>query len=262
MRGTAAAITCAVFLAAAAAAVADHIPVPPDGAFTGQARAALIANLGSADLFAELLGGQESVDTSFRLHESLTLGAYWRVIPNLKLGAFYRLEAGVHHDDDWMPSGASWAWADTSGRFEHLLMLDASPRFLLDFLPGHDWVFMLKTRVVWNPSYENQLSIVARPELTWFWIQDRVPILNVSLSWEGWFPLNYGTTFIYESYPYLALLWHATPEIGVELAGAWKTTAWSASQSLIQSAQPIAGAFPVVFRTWVISLGVVYTPSL
>jgi hypothetical protein len=259
------AAAAAVFLLAAFAAFSDHIPTPPDGALTFQARTALIANFDNADIVAELMGGQESVDASFRLHESLTLGGYWRALKNLKLGAFYRLQAGVHHDDDWVvniPGPPGWVWKDTGTRFESLLMLDASPRFLLDFLPGGDWVFMLKTRLIYNASFENQLSLLARPELTWFWIQDRVPLLNVSLSYELYFPLNFGSTILYQSYPYLTVLWHATPEIGLELGGAWKSTTWSASKELVDSAQPIAGTFPITFRTWVISIGLVYTPSL
>jgi hypothetical protein len=261
----AAAAAAAFLLAAAAFAPADHIPIPPDGALTFQARTALIATIEDVDLVAELTGGQESVDQSFRLHESLTLGGYYRVLKNLKLGAFYRLQAGVHHDDDWVVNNApppGWVWNDTTARFESLLMLDASPRFLLDFLPGRDWVFMLKGRLIYNASFENQVSLLARPELTWFWIQDRVPILNVSLSYELYFPLNFGTTFLYQSYPYLTLLWHATPELGIELGGAWKSTTWSASKAVANSGESIAGAFPITFRTWVVSLGVVYTPSL
>ena len=160
----------------------------------------------------------------------------------------------MHHDDDWVTNASpppDWMWQDTSARFEHLLMLDASPRFLLDFLPGRDWVFMLKGRFIYNASYENQMSLMARPELTWFWVQDRVPILNVSLSYELYFPLNFGTTLLYQSYPYLTLLWHATPEVGIELGGAWKSTTWSPSQDVLNSGQPIAGSFPITFHTWV-----------
>ena len=122
-----------------------------------------------------------------------------------------------------------WGWNDTRTRLENLLALDVSPRFQLDFLPGRNWVFLLKGRFIYNPSYENELSIMARPELTWFWVQDRVPILNVSLSYELYFPLNFGDTLIYQSYPYLTVLWHATPDLGFELSGAYKTIAWSTS---------------------------------
>jgi len=252
----------AVFMAAAAAVLADHIPIPPDGALSFQGRTALIASFGDADLVAEVQGGQESVDKDLRFRESLTLGGYYRVLKNLKVGAFYRLQAGAHHDDDWIANSSpppGWVWEDTSFRLEHLLMLDVSPRFLLDFLPGKNWVFMLKGRFIYNPSYGNQMSIMARPELTWFWIVDRDPFLNISLSYQMYFPLNFGTTLLYESYPYLTLLWHATPEIALELAGAYTTTQWSASKELIDSGDPIAGAFPVVAHAWVISLGVVFT---
>jgi hypothetical protein len=254
----------AVFMAAAAAALADHIPIPPEGALTFQGRTALIASFGDADLLAELQGGQESVDQTLRFHESLTLGGYYRVLKNLKVGALYRLQAGAHHDNDWIVNPSpppGWVWRDTSLRFEHLLMLDVSPRFLLDFLPGRNWVLLLKGRFIYNPSYENELSIMARPELSWFWVQDRVPILNVSLSYQLYFPLNFGTPPLYQSYPYLTLLWHATPDVALELGGAYKTTIWSASQELIDSGDPITGAFPVIVHTWVVSLGVIITLS-
>ena len=182
------------------------------------------------------------------------------MIPNLKVGALARLQAGVRHDDDVMPTGRpddGSAGTDTSQRLEGVLMLDVSPRFQLGFLPRANWVLMLKGRYLYN-TWNGQMSIMARPELTWFWIRDRDPFLNVSLSYEMYFPLNFGSTPVYQSYPYLTVLWHATPEVGIELAGAYKTTVWSTSASwLAGGADPtarrqLAGSF---------SLGVVYTPS-
>jgi hypothetical protein len=158
------------------------------------------------------------------------------VLANLKVGALYRLEAGARHDDDVTANQTTqqFDWNDTSQRLESILMLDVSPRFQLGFLPGANWVLMLKGRYLYD-VWNGQMSVMARPELTWFWIRDRDPFLNISLSYEMYFPVNFGTTFIYQSYPYLTVLWHAAPELGIELAGAYKTTVWSTSTSWAQA---------------------------
>jgi hypothetical protein len=247
-----------VFAASAAASAADNVPVPPQGAVDFQGRTQLVMNLGPVDLLAEALGRSVQVDPALRSYESLTLGGYYRVMPNLKVGAFYRLQAGAIHDDDWVPNPSAtpaWIWQDTSTRLEQVLMLDVSPRFQLGFLPGESWVLMVKGRYIYNTA-NGQQSIMARPELTWFWIQDRVPILNASLSYEMYFPLNFGSTPLYEGYPYLDLLWHATPDIALELGGAYVTTVWSASRSELSQD---GAAYSVPASAWVVSLGVVIT---
>ena len=134
-------------------------------------------------------------------------------------------------------------------------MLDVSPRFLLDFLPGRTWVLLVKGRYIFD-TFNLQHSILARPQLTWFWLRDRDPFLDFTVSYEAWFPLNYGTTLIYESYPYLSVGYHLSPEIMVELAGSYKTTVWSTSQEVLASG---AGTYQVPYSRWVVSLGLVFT---
>jgi hypothetical protein len=249
-----------LLLAAAAVSPADHIPVAPPGIVDIQARTQLVVSWDQIDFLAEALGKSVQVDTALRSYESLTLGGYYRVLPNLKLGAFYRLQAGALHDDDWVPhtpSPPGWIWQDTTARLENVLMLDVSPRFQLGFLPGESWVLLLKGRYIYNTANGAQ-SVMARPELTWFWIQDRVPILNASLSYEMYFPLNFGSTLLYEAYPYLTLLWHATPDFALELGGAYATTIWSASRSELAQ---VGERYSVPFSSWVISLGAVITLS-
>ena len=251
-------------LVSAGAFAQAFVPVAPKGLVEFQGRTQVIANIGAVDLLLEGLGRTEYVDPTLQSFESLTLGGYYRLLKNLKIGAFYRLQAGDHHDDDWthkvVTSGIAWGWKDTNTRLEHLLMLDASPRFVLDFLPGRNWVFMLKGRYIYN-TFQNEMSILAEPSLTWFWVQDRVPILNVSLSYDAYFPLNFGATTIYESYPYLTVLWHATPDLGIELSGAYKTIAWSTSHDPGFAANGGMPYNPVYFSTWVVSVGVVYNLS-
>jgi hypothetical protein len=248
----------AVIILGAAGAVAGAtgtIPDPPVGVVDFQGRTQLVANIGNFDVLAELLGRTEYVSAQPGFYGAVTLGGYYRVLKNLKIGAFYRLQEGAHHDDDWGNPGGNWAWQDTSGRLENILMLDVSPRFLLDFLPGRNWVFMLKGRYEYN-LFNSYQSIMARPELSWFWIQDRVPILNVSLSYEMYFPLNFGRTLLYQAWPYLTVLWHATPDVGLELGGAYKTTVWSTSADAVAGGDP---AYRVFFNNFAVTLGVVIT---
>jgi hypothetical protein len=249
-------ISCA---AAAAIAGAQHVPLFPQGEVELQSRAQLVANSGRWDVLAELAGRLHDLDSPIRSFESVTVGGYYRLIPNLKIGALARLQAGARHDDDVIGNTVTnqWDWNDTSTRLEGVLMLDVSPRFKLDFLPGSNWVLMLKSRYMYNTA-NSQMSIMARPELTWFWIQDRDPFLNIALSYEMYFPLNFGSTPLYQSYPYLSVLWHATPELGIEAAGAYKTTIWSTSASWKALAWD---SYSTAVSTWTFSLGVVYTPS-
>jgi len=186
----------------------------------------------------------------------VTLGGYYRVIPNLKVGALARLQAGARHDDDVIANVSTnqWDWNDTSRRLEAVLMLDVTPRFRLDFLPGTNWVLMVKGRYLYN-TWNGQMSVMARPELTWFWMKDRDPFINVAVSYEMYFPLNFGSTLIYQSYPYLTVLWHATAELGIELAGAHKTTVWSTSASW--GALPGWDSYSTPVNTWAFSLGIV-----
>jgi len=242
---------------AAACVEADNVPVAPTGVVELQGRTQLVATIGSFDLLAEALGRLPDAGT-LPDFTSLTVGGYYRVIPNLKVGVFYRVQVGARHDDDWVQNSSpppDWMWQDTNGRLENILMLDASPRFQLSFLPGENWVLMVKTRYLYN-TFDGEQSIMARPELTYFWIQDRIPLLNVSLSYEMYFPLNFGDTLLYQAYPYLTVLWHATPELGVELGGAYKTTIWSTSAM----ERAIDGVvYSVPFSSLVLSLGLVWT---
>jgi len=239
---------------------AQHVPIFPQGAIELQSRAQLVANIGSWDVLAELMGKLHDTDSPLQSYESVTVGGYYRGIPNLKVGALARLQAGARHDDDVIANVGTNQWErnDTSSRLESVLMLDVSPRFKLDFLPGTNWVLMLKSRYLYN-TWNGQMSIMARPELTWFWIRDRDPFINVALSYELYFPLNFGSTLIYQSYPYLTVLWHATPELGIELAGAYKTTVWSTSASW--GALPGWSPSSTPVNSWAFSLGVVSTPS-
>jgi hypothetical protein len=225
-----------------------------------QTRAQLVANVGRWDILAELLGRTHDTEAPLHSYESVTVGSYYRVLPNLKVGALARLQAGTRHDDDVLPDPGGptqFDWNSTASRLEGVLMLDVSPRFQLGFLPGSNWVLMVKGRYLYN-TWNGQMSIMARPELTWFWMDGRDPFLNFSLSYEMYFPLNFGSSLLYQGYPYLSVLWHATPEVGIELAGAYKTTVWSSSSAWLAAGRD---SYSIPVNSLNFSVGVVYTPG-
>ncbi len=256
-------LLCIFLAAAGSGAFADHIPIPPDGVLEYEARTAVIVQLGSFDLLADLTGEMDKGNLALQ-YRALTVGGYYRLLKNLKVGAFYRLQAGVWHDDNWVSNAPivtpGWVWQDTTGQYEHVLMLDASPRFLLDFLPGRSWVLMVKGRFVYD-SFENELSTVLRPELTFFWLVDRQPFLDFSAAWEAWLPLNYGSTLIYESYPWLAVNYHVTPELMLQLAGAYRSTVWSTSAQVAGQTADLPNSYQVTYSRWLLSVGVIWTLS-
>jgi hypothetical protein len=251
MRRAAAAVVLA--LASVPFVNADHVPVAPVGTVEARTRAVVVVDGRSFDGLLEIEGVLSDPPITLG-RRGVTVGGYWRPIDNLKLGAFYRLQAGVRHDDDWIDLAPGWGWQDTRGRWESLFMVDASPRFALPFLPGGDWVFMLKARYQLN-TFNGGQSLLVRPSLTWFWIHDREPLLNVTLSWDLYAPLNFGTTLLYEQYPYLTLLWHASPAIALEASAAYRTVTWSPSDDFL-AAHPTE-SYAVPFRSFVIGAGIV-----
>ena len=248
-------------LAAAAPVAAAHLPVIPPSVTEFQARLALLVNTKWLDPLVEVQGRWEGVDNEFR-YRAVTLGTYVRPLDNLKVGLFYRLQAGVRHDDDWVEGDTpgTWLWADTTGRLEHELIADISPRFLLPFLPGKDWVLMLKTRYMLSSYGPLEQTIMLRPTLTWFLMVDREPLISLALAYGLYFRLDttdLAATVLYQHTPYFELLWHLGPTLKLELTGAYKTVRWSASQELLSSGETIPPDFyPVSYRAIQIGLGV------
>ena len=195
-------IAAAVIVVAAGVTPAEHIPESSDGFIEFESRTSLLLDLGRIDPLVEIEGRFEDENLEFR-YRSLTAGAYLRLLRNLKAGAFYRVQQGVRHDDDWIePAMDVWEWVDSRNRTEQMLILDVSPRFLLDFLPGAGWVFTVKNRYRYN-AFNGQHSLLVRPGLTYFLVRSREPLVNFSLNYGMYIPLNFGETFLYEHGPYL-----------------------------------------------------------
>jgi hypothetical protein len=245
-----------LFCLVAASVGAAHIPLVPENVTEFQGRVALLLNTQWFDPLLEVQGRIEGEDNLFR-YRSLTVGTYVRPLPNIKLGVFYRLQAGARHDDDWIsPTAGAWEWRDTTDRLEHTLIADLSPRFLLPFLPGRDWVFMLKARYELS-SHDLQQALLLRPSLTWFLMIDREPLLSLSWAYGLYFPINFGTTTVYQHGPYFELLYHLGQYLKLEVTGSWKTTVWSPSAQLLSSGEEVpVGTFPLRYQAIVIGVGV------
>ncbi len=181
----------------------------------------------------EYEGRFEDKPMEFR-YQSLTFGGYYRVHRNVKVGAFYRLQLNVRHDDDWIEEGATWLWADTSDRIEQLLIADITPRFLLSFLPGENWVTSLKARYEYNLT-NSQQTLLIRPGLTYFWIRDREPFFTFTAQYATYLSLNFGAVPWYRTGPYLNVIYHLTPNVLLDLGVRKQWIYWSESKQFIDS---------------------------
>jgi hypothetical protein len=245
-----------LLLIAAGALYADHLPMIPTDGFEIHTHARLFYYHDDLSGMAEYVGRFEEPDLEFR-YQSLTLGGYYRAHENVKVGAFYKVQLGARHDDDWVDTDPGWEWVDTSSRFEHLALLDVTPRFLLDFLPGGNWVVSLKNRYEYNFSDSRQ-SLLVRPGLTWFWLVDREPVLNVSAQYATYLSLNFGDKIWYRHGPYLNLLYHLTRFLQVDLSVARQTTYWSESVDFRES-HPNEAYGNHLYRPWVVDVGFIVT---
>jgi hypothetical protein len=231
-------------------AFAEHVPTARSGEVDYQFRINIAKDYGELEPMAELTGRIEENDYRYT---SATLGGYYRVHRNLKLGAFYRLQSGARHDDDWIDTNPGWEWRDTMDRLEQVLILDASPRFLLDSLPGENWVFMLKNRYFYN-TWNRQQSLMVRPGLTYVHLRDREPVFNLGLQYGFYFPLNFSDALIYEHDPYLSFIYHLNTRVKLELFGAYRTRVWTSSEDIAAAGE---GDYEVSDRVIILGTGLV-----
>jgi hypothetical protein len=244
-----------VLLMSAVSASAEHTP-SGDSVVEIHSRTSLLMDLGRIDPLVELDGRFEDSDLEFR-YRALTAGAYFRPLKNLKAGAFYRIQQGARHDDDWIePSAGVWEWVDSRSRTEQVLIVDVSPRFLFDFMPGQNWVFTVKNRYRYN-TYNDQHSLLVRPGLTYYLVRSRDPVLNLSLNYGLYIPLNFGETFLYEHTPYLSALYHLNRNVKLELTAAYRTVIWSTSDDSWANGDTYA----VASRSFVVGFGLLFPVS-
>lgn len=220
-----------------------------------EASARLIGRTGILEPLADLTGRWQY--EGLRPFRSLSLGSYARVHPNLKLGVFYRAQTGARHDDDWTnPSPGVWGWRNTSQRAENVVVLDATPRANLTFLPGK-WTGALKVRYEHN-WFNNQNTLKLEPEVAWFWMDGLTPRATVFLRHETYLPLNFSQASWYERWWYLAALWHASPKASFGPSVALRDEQWTTSGDF-RSAAPGA-SYRTVYRSLVWGVTLIARP--
>ena len=215
-------------IALAAGLNAEHLPSIAETGFEIETHGRFFYLAGDLSGVFEYTGTFEPAATEFR-YQGFTLGGYYRLHKNVKVGAFYRLQTNARHDNDWIQEGSEWLWEDGSGRFEHLGIVDVTPRFQLGFLPGENWVASLKARYDYNFSNAQQ-TLLLRPGLTYFWVRDRAPILNISAQYTTYLSLNFGDKPWYRHGPYLNILYHIGERLLVDVGVSKQWVYWSESE--------------------------------
>lgn len=159
--------------------------------------------------------GSSKVD--HRKYKEITLGTRYRLHRNLKVGIFASEKWGLIHDEDWTDFGNTWDWKDTNSRAEFELTADLIPRYLLDFLPGENWVGEVRIRFKRN-FHASENTIIARPGLTYFYFHKGKPFLNFFFQYEWHRALNYGFDKDRERWLYLGAMYHVDEVLKIGLS--------------------------------------------
>lgn len=227
---------------------ADHLEIGENSLNAGS-RIAMIADLGDWDILTDVNAEYRGAEP---LRISFNAGTYYRVHKNLKAGIFYSLKTGQRHDEDWISNNGSWEWVDTATRLEHQVSGDLTPRFLLPFLPGKSWVFSLKNRYSYN-FYDGHQSYFLMPAITWFYMKDREPVLNIQAGYAIYLPLNFSDSPLYKQGPWVDTIFHLNNDLSLEWRGEYLTTHWTVKTS---------GSSDIVDTTALsTSLGILWTPA-
>lgn len=218
-----------------------------------EGRTALMATAGKWNPYIELKGQYFGLEKKFH-YTSLTGGSYFKLTDWLKLGAFYKMQIGARHLDDWKfdkgPPDKQW-WDDTRGRVEHLLYFDATPRFLLPWLPGTNWVAPIKMRYFYNFTNGDH-SLLIRPGITYVLMHDRKPLLNMSVNYNLYFALNTGEIPLYSHGPYLTVLGHINQWLKLEVKGSCRFSEYFNDNN---------GSWTLKSRRFTLGVGVIFTPD-
>jgi hypothetical protein len=250
----AAALILAVLFIAGPAVSAAAQDDPPEGFVELEMVSRLFLDVGEWDPMAELVGRFEGEKFEFG-YRALTLGSYYRFHENVKAGAFYRVQQGARHDEDWdVRYDGDLKREKTTDRTEHVLIGDVTPRFLFDFLPGEDWVFAVKNRYHFN-TYNSNQSLLIRPQLTYFWVENREPVLNVTGAYGVYLALNFSDQLVYEHTPYVDVIYHLTDATKLNAGAAYKTVHYAAEAD---SNRWDDSDYSADQSTWLLRAGVIF----
>ena len=189
----------------------------------------LFSDQGSFLLYSELAA---TSDTDQRTEKNFTLGTYYKLLPGIKIGAFYSREYGLRHYADWAPTNGVWSWTQTNARAEDFFIFDMTPRVQLNFLPTENWVAELKARYEFN-AFNHEQTLMLRPGLTYFWLREDEPFINFFLQYEADIALNYGVQTVAERWLYLGGLYHVCNSVDLGAYAALKWQNWGSPPAYI-----------------------------
>ena len=188
----------------------------------------------SADKWTSLAEIFKADQVQDQQYKSFLLGSYYRFHENIRAGLFFKRQYGFRHNADWIvDSVVDWRWRNTNDRAEDLVIFDLSPRVLLPFLPGDGWTFDFKTRYEYNFFNKDQyLRLV--PTVTYYWIHNDSPFINVYVQAEQAFPVNFKSEGPTEKWLYLGLLYSFDSQWQVGLSTSKKEMSWKSTDEFVQ----------------------------
>ena len=219
-----------------------------------EGRIAMMATAGKWNPYVEVRGVYHGSEGAFR-YNSYTVGSYYRAAPWLKVGAFYRLQGGARHLEDWIvvATPESQSWNDVTGRYENLIYLDATPRFLLPWMPGENWVAPVKVRYSYN-FRNNDQSLLLRPGLTYVVMSEREPVVSLNLNYNFYFALNFNDVPLYAHGPYFSVIGHLSEWFKLEGRVNYLMKTYQKTE--------FGGPWILHSKHLIIGLGVIFTPDL
>lgn len=143
-------------------------------------------------------------------------------------------------------------------------MLDATPRFLLEFLPGRNWVLAVKNRyeLIRFEGEEGSPTalhtMLVRPGLTYFHLVDREPVFNLSVQYATYLSLGFGERPWYRHGPYLGFLYHLSEGVQLNTAFGVQWVCWTES-SEFDRVWPNNGYAEQIYRPFTIDVGLIIT---
>lgn len=230
----------------------DHIPTESDTAMNIQGRVAVIGNVNNWNPYLEVSG---------RLHTStleidyghLLAGSYYRVHKNIKVGAFYMLQTGVRHDDDWVSLNPGWEWKDTARRLENSLILDITPRYLVPWINKNS-VTSIKFRYMYNFFNDHQ-TLLIKPGVNYFHLINRKPVWSASLAYSFYIPLNFSESVLYEHGPYINFIYHLSKLIKLELKTSFHFITWTTGKDSLADGD----SYSINENAFNLGIGIIFT---
>lgn len=187
-----------------------------------------------------------------------TIGSYFQPWDFLRVGLFYRKQWGTRQDADWVWSDTAnnWVWTNVNGRSDDILIADVTPRALIPYLPGKDWVGELRTRYEYSTLARSH-TLLLRPGVRYFLLDDGNPTWQFYGTFEARLGLNYGRSLLNETSTYLGALHFFSRWFQAGLyTGLWSQN-WSSTSFYTANTTP-ASTYLVTQLSWFVGLNAVF----